>query len=307
MLRWGETGWSPATVQTEFTERCLEGLSAPWVPRTVQLPTLCDLGACHPEDDCLLCSDPEASCDLTASVQCTAPARINFRDTNRCGRGGSAWQPFSVPSTTYFCDWVQPSMVSVETLGQIFNGSLSSRGILTIHSMANISRPETIEMKIANVTKNISSLRVIGTDVSLIWSNDRDVPQQEPELAISELEQCNDDFNWFSYCSQQNLGTLLNTQGHPGLTNGWSGNSYLMSKSVLKFGTIQRQDLQFGEHEIEIRMLDSSDRVRKLWKYDSRGSGFCLFIWQFQQMRIKVYLWLFFCIIYIIGWCRANA
>jgi hypothetical protein len=226
LQRWGERGWSPADVQREFTQSCQEGLGAPWIPKPTDLPTICDLGACHFNDECLLCSDPDASCDKTASVQCKSPVGFHFRDENRCGHDGNIWQPFAIPQRNYFCDWVPPENVTVVSDTGTFDGRLNARGILTIfHAASSIS---VSSLTVNGVTKNISSLRTTGDDVSLVWSDTLDVPAAVSESHLETLQQCNADFNWYSYCADKPYGTTLDTTAAFGLKQQWSGTSNLV-------------------------------------------------------------------------------
>jgi len=257
MQRWGESGWSPSTVQREFTESCLDGLSAPWIPRPIPLPTLCDLGACHSEDECLLCSDPLASCDGTASVQCRAPAKFYFRDSNRCGRGGRAWQPFAVPSRTYFCDWVAPENVTVSVNNQVFDGYLTSRGILSVTGASSaMTRPSTV--MVHNVRRNITSFRSSSDTVSFVWSVSSDTPAMASETYIEALEPCNVHFNWYSYCASQTLGTTLDTRGALGLGSEWSGTAELLVP-----GTLTVKNLRYQSTTARTTLVvESNNRLR---------------------------------------------
>lgn len=255
--RWGESGWSPATVQSEFTKRCLEGLNAPWMPKSAPLPTLCDLGACHAEDECLMCSDPSATCDATSSVQCKSSATTNFRNTNRCGHDGNAWQPFAIPSRIYFCDWVPGEHVTVAAAQHLFDGSLSSRGVLTVYSAADIIT-DNMAITVENVTKTIVSTRRLGANVSMIWSNGMDRAQMPSETFVQSLENCNDNFNWYLYCADKQIGTTLDTAAPFGLSDDWSGDARLEKASELVFGRVVYQTPGVV-HDISVM---TSDRVR---------------------------------------------
>jgi hypothetical protein len=231
LQRWGEDGWSPIAVQEEFTQSCRDGLRAPWIPIPVPLPNICDLGACHPDDECLLCSHPDALCDDTASVQCTAPERFHFRDQNRCGHEGNIWQPFALAQRTYFCDWVPPENVTVITDTHTFDGRLNARGILAILNASESVSGATFTVN--GVTKIIESVRTVGNDVTLIWSDTLDVPAAASESYLETLEQCNVDFNWYSFCANKSLGTTLDTRPPMGLKAGWTGHSELLEPGHL--------------------------------------------------------------------------
>ena len=262
--RWGEKGWSPIDVQNEFSKSCLQGLNAPWIPKATDVPTLCDLGACHFDDECMLCSDPEASCDVTASVQCTAPQRFNFRDDNRCARNGNAWQVATISSRTYFCDWIESQNVTVKSNGLEFQGDLHPRGILTIRGAASATLGAQATViwlnEQRNETKPMVSLRKKGSDVTLVWSDDQQVSEAMAESFVNTIRNCNDNFNWYDYCAKEPVGKTLNTNGPFGLAGGWSGQTaYLQTKNHLVFDTITREtDIR----NISISLIDSRDRVR---------------------------------------------
>lgn len=260
MQRWGQRGWTPANVQTQFTESCLDGLEAPWIPVPAELPSLCDLGACHPNDECILCSDPLATCDETASVQCTAPIPFRFRDNNRCGRGGHAWQRFEVPSRTYYCDWTPSQNVSVQINHHTLQGILTSRGILTIFEAAPLMTVPA-HIVVANDAQNISSFRTVGNSISISWSPSLELPAQPSETYIETLKPCNHEYNWYSFCAQQTLGASLDTFGTVGLGPKWSGDAQLLAPNVLSVKKIQYVSDSL-ENGLVVATLRSKDRLR---------------------------------------------
>lgn len=260
MQRWGQTVWTPLNVQTEFTKSCLDGLEAPWIPVPAKLPTLCDLGACHPNDACILCSDPSATCDKTASVQCTAPLPFSFRDENRCGHGGHAWQRFAVPSKIYYCDWTPSENVSVQVNQNTFEGFLTSRGILTILEAAPFMTLPA-HLVVANETRNITSFRTVGNSVSLSWSPSLELPAQTSETFIETLQPCNHDYNWYSFCASRPLGKTLDTFGSIGLGPKWSGDAQLLAPNVLSVKKIQFVS-DVSANGLVITMQRPQDRLR---------------------------------------------
>ena len=261
MERWGGTGWTPAEVQEQFTQSCQDGLAAPWIPKVDPLPTLCDVGACHPEDECLLCSDVMSSCDKTASVQCTAPIAFNYRDENRCQHGGTAWQPLAVQSKTYFCDFQDKAVKEVHVNGHMYNGHMTARGLLTIENASGIASPPfTVSINTSlsgNETKEISSFRSVGNDITLIWSE-----QLPPKRTffLETLKPCNENFNWFKYCSEQDLGTPLDLSGGFGLKETWSGHATLISPNTLSLYSAQFESTT-NRNEMNITMR-ANDRLR---------------------------------------------
>lgn len=230
--RWGSSGWSPADVQREFTASCLEGLAAPWMPLSKPLPTLCDLGACHPEDECILCSDPMATCDVSASVQCKASQSFFYRDDNRCQKNGTIWHPFPTRSRTYFCDWLPVAYKNVSIEGQTFKGELNSRGILTVFD-GSINKNASVIVD--TVAKTIESFRTHQDKISMVWTDTSELPEADSETYISSLQNCNSNFNWFEFCAESNTGTLLDLNPSFGLKSGWSGDAVLLREGELTF------------------------------------------------------------------------
>lgn len=228
--RWGSSGWSPADVQREFTSSCLEGLATPWIPLSKPLPTLCELGACHPDDQCILCSDPQATCDVTSSVQCRAKRSFFYRDENRCQKNGTIWHPFPTRSRTYFCNWQPVVHKNVTIDDNQFHGELNSRGILTI---VDGSMNKNASVTIDNVTKKITSFRTHQHKISMVWSKTTTVPEAEAETYLATLQNCNSHFNWFQFCAQAETGTLLDLNPGFGLKSGWSGDAVLLSEGQL--------------------------------------------------------------------------
>lgn len=281
MQRWGQTGWTPQKVQDVFTQSCKNGLDAPWVPIALPLPTLCDLGACHPDDECILCSDPRASCDTAAAVQCKAPFAFIFRDENRCGRGGHAWQRFMTPSRIYYCDWHAYENVSLVVNSQPFQGTLTARGVLTIPNAATVMTYPT-EIILNNVTKNTSSFRTFDDSVSMQWSTQTDLGPTAAESYLSTLEQCHSDLNWYEYCDQYALGSSLDTFASLGLENGWSGDAQLQSPYQLSLKNI------YHSHPIGTLVVATQDRIKIQCGQDvTEGTGILSIHAQNQSCMIR--------------------
>ena len=237
LQRWGQTAWSAADIEEEFHKSCVDGLKAPWIPRPEPLPTLCDLGACHPDDSCLMCDDASSSCDATASVQCTSAFPSNYREENRCAKGGHAWQPLSVQSTTYYCDWHDTVAVHVHSnTSDAYSGELSVRGILTI---TNASESFVIPavITVSNESKVVRAYRNMGENVTIAWSDA--ILVGDSEVSFYNLKQCNENFNWYSYCANQTVGEYLNIQAPFGLSSHWSGDAKRLSAEVLTIDSVQ--------------------------------------------------------------------
>lgn len=87
---------------TSPVEQCKAGMEAPWMQRAQPTPTLCDLGACHPNDACYLCDDPRVTCDSAADVFCKADLATNC-EANRCQLNGTCFQGSMRHSKSYMC------------------------------------------------------------------------------------------------------------------------------------------------------------------------------------------------------------
>lgn len=251
--RWGSSGWSPADVQREFTASCLDGLAAPWMPLSKPLPTLCDLGACHPDDECILCSDPLATCDVSSSVQCKAKQSFFYRDDNRCQKNGTIWHPFPTRSRTYFCDWQPVVHKNVSIDGNLFHGELNSRGILTVFVE---SMNKNASVTVDDMTKKIESFRTHQNKISMVWSDTSELPEAEAETYLSSLQNCNSDFNWFDFCAESNTGTLLDLNPGFGLKSEWSGDATLLKDGEL---SLTKAIYQGSEHNL---LVTTKDRIR---------------------------------------------
>ena len=253
--RWGSTGWSPADVQREFTDSCLDGLSSPWMPVSKPIPTLCDLGACHPDDTCILCSDPAASCDASASVQCQAKQNFFYRDENRCQKNGTIWHAFPTRHKTYFCDWLPVQSTPVVIDGDTFQGTLNQRGILTV---STLSMNKNASVTVGNETKIIESFRVHENEISMVWTAPTEAPEPQPERYISSLQNCNDNFNWYDYCASESIGTLLNLNSEFGLKQDWSGDAMLHRPDELYLKEATYQSITDQTNLV----ITTQDRVR---------------------------------------------
>ena len=231
--RWGHVGWTPDDVQQEFTEACLAGLEAPWVPKADDLPTLCSMGACHPNDMCIPCYEEGAECDATASVQCVSDIGIDCREENRCQYGGNCFQPANMLfQNSYLCDFVPNQTVTVTTGSQPFNASLSTRGLLTIHGAADIVKQHT-QLTIDGTPHQVGSFFSTHNDVSFYWGTPTLDPEQPAETLIASLQKCSDNFNWYAECQDKPMGVELTTMAGQGLGEGWSGNARLLGPSKL--------------------------------------------------------------------------
>jgi len=93
-------------------EQCEAGMQAPWVERAQPAPTLCDLGACHPNDACYLCDDPSVTCESSADVFCVSEFGTSC-ESNRCQLGGTCSQGSMRLSPSYMCTFSDLPTASV--------------------------------------------------------------------------------------------------------------------------------------------------------------------------------------------------
>lgn len=259
--RWGEEGWMPFQTQDAFTDACTRGLEAPWVPIPPDIPNLCALGACHPDDICLPCSDPAADCDVSASVQCISKVGMDCRQQNRCQHGGNCYQPLSMRyQNAYLCDYIPNSTVSVSIGHQTYVGHLSDRGWLTVIDSRGLI-PRRTNITIGNETKQIVKHYNTSTnDTTLIWSDTPNLtPEKMAEQSIETLPECKDTIdNWYSFCDAQPKSVELDTSAPFGLTAEWSGDAVLLQPNRLR---LKRASYLSSSLRAEL-VVNASGRIR---------------------------------------------
>ena len=287
--RWGEEGWMPFETQNAFTDACKRGLEAPWVPTPPIVPNLCTLGACHPDDMCLPCSDPAADCDASASVQCVTTVGMDCRQQNRCQRGGNCYQPLSMRfQNSYLCDYVPNTTVSVTIGSQTYDGHLSDRGWLTVlNSRGQIPRRTNIttggETKLIVKHYNTST-----NDTTILWSDTPNMtPEPVSEKMIGTLPQCKDSIdNWYSFCDAQPKSVELDTTAPFGLDSEWSGDAVLLEANTLRLS--EASYLSTSIHN-EL-FIEASGRIRATCGTKTQEGSSINIVGTFTSCNIKAVL-----------------
>jgi hypothetical protein len=234
--RWGQTPWTPDDVQRQFSESCSWLETGPWIPKSEPVPTLCDMGACSPEHQCLLCSETDCL-NTSASVMCISNTLTDCRDQNPCQKNGNCYQPPQMLyQTAYLCDWFQNSSIRVEVDGFMFDGNLSQRGLVSVFNAFNddYKIPRRANITIGGVTRLITSHWITSTsDITFNWIHELPLSENIAEKMMISIEKCDDSQNWASFCNANTLGVDLSTHGPSGLVSGWSGTSELSQDKLL--------------------------------------------------------------------------
>lgn len=239
--RWGKRGATPMDVQRAHSAACHDALEAPWIPRIQPLPDLCSMGACHPDDTCYLCSDPQADCDASASVQCISKGSVDCRQQNRCQFGGNCYQPLSMRyQSTYLCDYIPNTTLTVTVAEQEYVGHLSDRGVLTVLNALGATN-----VTVGGVTRAVvGQYNLSTTDVSFQWSEPNGTPERAAEASLRELEPYTEPAsNWFAFCEHQPRAISLSTSPGFGLVSGWTGTAWRTTVDTLALTHAEWQSL----------------------------------------------------------------
>ena len=217
---WGQTKWSPHELQEHYTKGCLDGLSAPWIPKEKESPTLCDLGACGPLT--LRCEvvSPE-------SVLCVAPGPINCWSSNPCQHGGNCHQTVGMRyQASYLCEWENERAVTIESNGNIYNGTVNKHNVVSSMSDSVLVAP----LKISQGEQSfIVDDFVMRNNKFIVKSTDNLTMPLPDRLVVPEVvPRCSEEnFNWYAFCDGKQ-GESLDTGAQFGLRSSWSGDAKLL-------------------------------------------------------------------------------
>ena len=150
--RWGQSRWTPDDVQRRFSASCSAGLVASWIPVAKPVPTLCDMGICGSNDNCIICEDCEAHVVYCSKQELGSP--VNCKTHNPCQKGAHCFQTSeTMLQSAYYCDVTPRMSVNVSTRVGQFSGLISNHDSLTIeNAWGKIPKSSTVTVKTQSYT-----------------------------------------------------------------------------------------------------------------------------------------------------------
>ena len=234
--RWGGSLWSTPDVAKQFQTDCKKGLQASWIPKPDTFPSICDLGACAPGDQCFLCSDSNIDCgDTSASVMCESEFNMDCNEQNPCQKNGVCHQPGGMlRSATYVCDWTPTKSITVQLNNATKNASWTRYGHIVVPDAGLPVLTSSISVRKDDETRIITKWsRQEEGQISFMWSVPDTVELPLVPTKSEQVKQCekiSSSFNWYEYCDEQPLGFDLDMT--PGNALPWpvSGNVFALNR-----------------------------------------------------------------------------
>ena len=232
VLQWSHQPLEDYDVVKTFHAECQEGLQGPWAQKSSPTPSLCDLGACHPDDSCHLCSEPDSACDQYADVFCKSQFSTDC-EHNRCQRGGNCHQGNFQSFNGYMCDYVQnQTLTVVDTVGAGHTAILNHRGVMVLQTTSD-DYPTQFQLWDNDTIINVVDWYSVPSGIAFKPSAFKSVPLNPLNLVkdlplqnrTTQTDQCYNvasNFNWYQYCHLQDGGHEVTTAVGTGLLPSWT-------------------------------------------------------------------------------------